>query len=178
MNGRATFTKPALAGWLLCRFHRDFSLGCQPVPRRSKHRWYDNAYDAVQSDGGSITVATSLAPTRRYTVNDLADFPDDGKLRELVDGRLVEWDVPSWRHGLLETELAAILRGYVRQHHLGLVASGEVMSRILGRTAMPAAVTSNFVGGATFRRKTRPHLPPRLCPISSSRSFLLPTDRT
>jgi Uma2 family endonuclease len=28
--------------------------------------------------------------------------------------------------------LAAILRGYVRQHRLGLVASGEVMSRILG----------------------------------------------
>ena len=76
-------------------------------------------------------MATSLTPTSRYTVDDVAAFPDDGKLRELVDGKIVEWDVPSWQHGLLETELAAILRSYVRHHHLGLVACGEVMTRIL-----------------------------------------------
>lgn len=77
-------------------------------------------------------MVTVQAPARRYTIDDLADFPDDGKLRELVDGQIVEWDMPGWQHGLFETELASILRNFVRERHLGLVASGEVMSRIRG----------------------------------------------
>jgi Uma2 family endonuclease len=77
-------------------------------------------------------MVTVQAPTTRYTIDDLADFPDDGKLRELVDGRIVEWDVPNWQHGLFEMELGSILRNFAREHHLGLVASGEVMSRLRG----------------------------------------------
>lgn len=77
-------------------------------------------------------MVSSLTPTRRYTVDDLAGFPDDGKLRELVDGQIVEWDVPSRSRGALEVALAAELRSYVRKNRLGLVASGEVMVRILG----------------------------------------------
>lgn len=77
-------------------------------------------------------MVTTVPPLNRYSIDDLAGFPDDGKLRELVGGHIVEWDVPSWRHGLIETELASILRTFVRERHLGLVASGEVMSRLRG----------------------------------------------
>jgi Uma2 family endonuclease len=72
------------------------------------------------------------APTTRYTIADLADFPDDGKLRELVDGRIVEWDVTTARHSFLETILARELSLFVRQHRLGRVGSGEGMVRIFG----------------------------------------------
>ena len=33
------------------------------------------------------------------TIEDLAYFPDDGKLREIVDGQMVEWDVTNIDHG-------------------------------------------------------------------------------
>lgn len=51
---------------------------------------------------------------------------------ELVDGRIVEWDGPSRRHGLLESELTRVVGNFVREHHLGSIASGEVLVRILG----------------------------------------------
>jgi len=77
-------------------------------------------------------MVTALAPTRRYTIDDLDQFPDDDKLRELVDGKIVEWDMPSWEHSTLEAELARIIGNFVREHRLGLVGSGEGMVRILG----------------------------------------------
>jgi Uma2 family endonuclease len=77
-------------------------------------------------------VVTATAPTRRYSIADLADFPDDGKRRELVNGQIVEWEVTSRRHGFLEAELTSVLRNFVREHHLGTVASGEVYVRIQG----------------------------------------------
>jgi Uma2 family endonuclease len=77
-------------------------------------------------------VATPAAPPRRYTIRDLEDFPDDGKLRELVDGQIVEWDVPTFQHGLLEAALVEHIRRFVRERRLGIVVSGETMVRILG----------------------------------------------
>lgn len=77
-------------------------------------------------------MVTAAPPTRRYTVDDLDQFPDDGKLRELVDGTIVEWDVPSWKHSALEAELARLIGNFVREHRLGTVGTGEAMVRILG----------------------------------------------
>lgn len=77
-------------------------------------------------------MATALAPTMRYTIDDLGDFPDDGKFRELVDGQIVEWDLPSQQHGALAAELTTELLIFVRQHRLGRITSGDGMVRILG----------------------------------------------
>jgi Uma2 family endonuclease len=77
-------------------------------------------------------MVTALAPTRRYTIDDLDQFPDDRKFRELVDGQVVEWDLPSQEHGMLETELSGELRQFVKQHRLGRVSTGDGMVRILG----------------------------------------------
>lgn len=53
------------------------------------------------------------APTRRYTIPDLADFPDDGKLRALVDGQIVERDGATPRQSLLELALGLdVLPGF------------------------------------------------------------------
>ncbi len=77
-------------------------------------------------------VVTPAAPTRRYTIHDLDQFPDDGKLRELVDGQIVEWDVTTLRHGFLEAALVEYLRRFVRERRLGNVVCGEGMVRIQG----------------------------------------------
>jgi len=77
-------------------------------------------------------VGSALTTTRRYTVDDLDQFPDDGKLRELVNGEIVEWDAPSWEHAALEAELTSIIRNFVRERRLGTVGCGEAMVRILG----------------------------------------------
>lgn len=72
------------------------------------------------------------APTRRYTIPDLADFPDDGKLRELVDGQIVEWDVTNLHHGYFITALSRLLANFVFDHNLGLVVSADPYVRVQG----------------------------------------------
>ena len=69
---------------------------------------------------------------RRYTIDDLACFPDDGKRRELVDGRIVEWDVTTLRHGVFVNLLATLITKLVRQHRPGSVATTDVLVRIFG----------------------------------------------
>jgi Uma2 family endonuclease len=73
-----------------------------------------------------------VAAERRYTVEDLASFPDDGKRRELVDGRIVEWDVTTLRHGFLTALLVEMLSSFVRQRRLGLIATTDALIRIFG----------------------------------------------
>jgi len=76
-------------------------------------------------------MAIASAPSKRYSIDDLAEFPDDGKRRELVDGRIVEWDVTTLRHGFFITVLARTLSAFALQHRLGLMVSSDAMIRIL-----------------------------------------------
>lgn len=73
-----------------------------------------------------------IAPSqvKRYAVDDLESFPDDGRLRELVDGQVVEWDVTNLVHGFFLAAFAAILRTFVLQHRLGRVVAGDALVRI------------------------------------------------
>ena len=73
-----------------------------------------------------------VSTERRYSVADLAGFPDDGKRRELVDGRIVEWDVTTLGHGFLTALLVEVLSAFVRQHRLGLIATTDVLIRMFG----------------------------------------------
>lgn len=74
------------------------------------------------------------APSRaqRYSVDDLDRFPDDGKLRELVDGQVVEWDVTTLQHGFFLTALSRLLANQVWDLDLGLVVGGDPLVRVLG----------------------------------------------
>ena len=118
----------------------------------------------------------SLAPTRRYTVDDLDQFPDDDKLRELVDGKIVEWDMPSWEHSTLEAELARIIGNFVREHRLGLVGSGEGMVRILGSAHDARGSDIEFCrrGRSTWAEA---RLPAALTPPDLVVEIISPSDR-
>ncbi len=73
-----------------------------------------------------------VATQRRYRVDDLAGFPDDGRLREIVDGQMVEWDLTTLRHGAIANLLATIITAFVRQRRLGTVITTDALIRILG----------------------------------------------
>lgn len=75
-------------------------------------------------------MVTAASP-RLYTIDDLADFPDDGKRRELVDGNIVEWDGSDFEHAFFLAALARIIGLHVAEHHLGAVTGGDQMVRIL-----------------------------------------------
>lgn len=76
-----------------------------------------------------MAIATA---TGRYTVDDLDCFPDDGKRRELVDGRLVEWDMPNHLHGALVSLLTILLGTFVRSKRLGRLVGNDSLVRVQG----------------------------------------------
>src|SRR5690348_7026577 len=82
--------------------------------------------------GRTDAMAVTAAPLGRYTIDDLAQFPDDGKRRELADGRIVEWDVTTFEHGWFLVVLARILSQFVVQRRLGVVVGGDVYVRMFG----------------------------------------------
>jgi Uma2 family endonuclease len=68
--------------------------------------------------------------TARYTTADLDSFPDDGKLRELVDGHLVAWDAPNRLHGYFMGALSRLIGNRVAEANLGLILTGDPLIRI------------------------------------------------
>lgn len=119
---------------------------------------------------------SALAPTRRYTVDDLDQFPDDGRLRELVNGEIVEWDVPLWEHAALEAELTSVMRNFVRERRLGIVSSGEGMVRILGSKHDARGSDIEFCRrGRRSREEAR--LPAALTPPDLVVEIISPSDR-
>ena len=87
--------------------------------------------------------------TRRFTVADLAQFPDDGKLRELVDGQVVEWDVTNFEHGSLAAFLGGLLWSYSREHRLGRVVITDALVKVQDSEYDARG------GDVTFYRKSR-----------------------
>lgn len=70
-----------------------------------------------------------IAPVM-HTIADLEQFPDDGKLRELVDGQIVEWDVTNRLHGYFMSALSYFITTFVLESKLGLVLTGDPLIRI------------------------------------------------
>lgn len=78
----------------------------------------------------------AAAPTsRRYTIDDLDQFPDDGRLRELVNGEVVEWGVTDFRHGLVIGLLAQEIGNFARPRRLGSIVLADAYVQILGSRA-------------------------------------------
>jgi Uma2 family endonuclease len=122
-------------------------------------------------------MVSTLAPTRRYTVDDLEQFPDDGKLRELVDGQIVEWDMPNWEHSVLEAELGRIIGNFVRAHRLGTVGSGEAMVRILGSAHDARGSDIEFCSRGRRKWAEEARLPAALTPPDLVVEIISPSDR-
>ena len=85
-------------------------------------------------------VARSIAPwaelvpgvDREVTADELLNWPDDGWLYELVEGRLVRMPPTMRGHGKLLMDLLLLLGHYVKEHQLGLTTppdEGFLLSR-------------------------------------------------
>jgi Uma2 family endonuclease len=61
------------------------------------------------------------APHTEWTAEMAIALPEDGRRYEVLDGELVVTPAPSWVHQSAVEELHALLREYVRAHHLGWV---------------------------------------------------------
>ena len=56
---------------------------------------------------------------RHWTVDDLADLPDDGQRYEVIDGELFVTPSPSARHQAALAELFVLLREYLSRERVG-----------------------------------------------------------
>lgn len=72
-----------------------------------------------------------MATTANITLEDLARIPDDGLRHEIDAGELLAMTRPKLIHGFVQTNLAAILREFVRQNKLGRVVTeaGFILAR-------------------------------------------------
>lgn len=59
------------------------------------------------------------------TAEELEQLPDDGRRYELLDGVLHEMPPTSWIHDEVRTLVAIVFGGYVLEHKLGYVLTGD-----------------------------------------------------
>jgi Uma2 family endonuclease len=59
------------------------------------------------------------------TIEEFAAIPPDGRLRELVKGRVVEMNAPKPKHGFICSEIAGLLRDFVKPRKLGRVFTND-----------------------------------------------------
>ncbi len=69
-------------------------------------------------------MATVQEP-KLLTAEEYGRLPDDGRLTELVCGRIVEMNRPYTSHGYYMNRVAALLWSFVEQNKLGRVVSGD-----------------------------------------------------
>lgn len=70
-------------------------------------------------------VPPAAPPGRLLTVEEYTALPDDGKVTELVRGRIVEMPNPKPSHGYICLNVGSTLREYVRARRLGRVVSND-----------------------------------------------------
>lgn len=65
------------------------------------------------------------ASVRLITAEEFAAMPDDGRLTELVRGRIVEMPSPKPIHGYYRLNIGSVIREWVRARKLGRVVSND-----------------------------------------------------
>lgn len=67
----------------------------------------------------------TIADEKLITLEEFAALPGDGRLHELVKGRIVEINSPKPKHGFYCSEIAGLLRDFVKPRKLGRVFSND-----------------------------------------------------
>jgi Uma2 family endonuclease len=106
----------------------------------------------------NMTTATPLVPTtqRLLTAEEFADLPDSGVPRELLQGMVVEMNVPAPRHGEICWNVARQIGGYAEDQGVGRIVinrSGIITARD------PDTVRGGDVAYYSFSRIPRGPLP-------------------
>ncbi len=70
-------------------------------------------------------MTTTVLEPQLLTAEEYAHLPDDGRLTELVSGRIVETNWPFTSHGYFLVRLSMMLGQFVEQHGLGRVVGGD-----------------------------------------------------
>lgn len=70
-----------------------------------------------------MPLATKREP---FTYHDLENFPEDGKMREVIGGELIVTAAPNTRHQRLIGELFFLIRSYLQDRSLGIVIVSPV----------------------------------------------------
>ena len=73
----------------------------------------------------TATLTPLPASVRLMTVEEYVALPDDGRLTELVRGRIVEMPSPKPAHGYVCVNVSSVLRSHVRSRKLGRVVSND-----------------------------------------------------
>lgn len=79
------------------------------------------------------------------TADELLAMPDDGLLRELVDGEVLVTPPPGEEHGAVAAEVLVSLGYHVRQHRLGQVYAAETGFRLSSAPDTVLAPDASFV---------------------------------
>jgi Uma2 family endonuclease len=72
-----------------------------------------------------MAVTTTSPPEVLLTAEEYGALPDDGRLTELVRGKVVEMPPPGTLHGYVTANIAGILREFVRAKNLGRVVGND-----------------------------------------------------
>ena len=70
-------------------------------------------------------MTTTVVEPQLLTAEEYAVLPNDGRLTELVSGRIVEMNRPFTSHGYFLVRLSMLLGQFVEQHGLGRVVGGD-----------------------------------------------------
>jgi Uma2 family endonuclease len=88
-----------------------------------------------------------MSTTLRWTVHDLEAFPEDGKLREIIDGELFVTTQPNIYHQVVGNRINTALDGWSAQTGLGLAATSPGVIFDIDEAVAPDVV---WVSSATL----------------------------
>lgn len=72
-----------------------------------------------------MTTATEAPPEVLMTAEQFLALPGDGRVLELVRGKVIEMPPPGFRHGFVCMNVGALLWSYVRERNLGRVICND-----------------------------------------------------
>jgi Uma2 family endonuclease len=116
---------------------------------------------------------TTLLDSKLLTAEEYGRLPDDGRLTELVRGRIVELNWPFTSHGYYINLVAYLLTQFVQQHRLGRIVGGGA-GMVTQRD--PDTVRGPDVAFYSYRRIPRGSLPDEYSPASPELVVEVPSE--
>lgn len=108
-------------------------------------------------------MTASILESKLITAEEFRRLVDDGRLTELVRGRVIEMNRPSTSHGYYLLQIGFLFKQFVQQHKLGRVVGGEA-GIVIQRD--PDTVRGPDVAYYSYQRLPQGPLPEGYWPVS------------